>query len=75
MKESTLVTALAEKSLNMAYFPWELFVNSCALMIYFISRVLYDHKTGEITRETDTPCISPYISQKTQAKKVFTENI
>lgn len=46
MKASTLVTALAEKSLNMAYFPGEL--NSSALRSYLISGEVYDHKIGEI---------------------------
>lgn len=54
MSASTLVTALAEKSLNMAYFPGEL--NSSALRSYFISGEVYDHKVGEITRETAAPC-------------------
>lgn len=47
------MTALAEKSLNIAYFPREL--NSSALRSYFISGEAYDHKIGEITRETATP--------------------
>ena len=54
MKASTLVTALAEKSLNMAYFPGGL--NSSALRSYFISGEVYDQKIGEITRENATPC-------------------
>lgn len=55
MKVSTLVTALAERSLNMAYFPGEL--NSSALRSYFISGEVCDHKIGEITRETSSLCL------------------
>lgn len=53
MKAGSLVTALAEKSLNMAYFPGEL--NSSTLRSYFISEEVYDHNIGEIMRETATP--------------------
>lgn len=52
MKVSMLVTSLAEKSLNMDYFPREL--NSSALTSYFISGEVYDHNIGEIMRETAT---------------------
>ena len=54
MKVSTLVTDLAEKSSNMAYFPREL--NSSAMRSYFISGEVYDHSIGEIMRETATSC-------------------
>ena len=63
------MTAVAEKSLNMAYFPGEL--NSSALRSYFISGEVCDHKIGEIMRETATPWFitSPKIHR--QKKKAF----
>lgn len=59
MRASTQVTALAERSLNVAYFPGEL--NSSALRSWFISGEVYDHKIGEITRGNCHPLLH-YIS-------------
>lgn len=65
MKATTLVTALAEKSLKMAYFPGEL--NCSALRSYFISGEVYDQNIGEITRKTAIPCF--ITSPKRQRQK------
>lgn len=66
LKASVLVTALVEKSLNIAYFPGEL--NISTMRRYFISGAAYDHNIGEIMRETCHPLLH-YIFQKTQTSK------
>lgn len=63
MKASTLVTALAEKSFNMAYFPGEL--NSSALRSYLISVEVYGHKIGGIAGGGNCLPLLHYISSKT----------
>lgn len=68
MKVSTLVTGLAKKSLNMAYFPREL--NSSALRSHFISGEVYDHNIGDIMRETANPCFITSAKKHKPKKKL-----